>query len=37
MLAPDNIAFSDRPKYEKYPNAWKFNLPFLITQIKTEQ
>lgn len=37
MLAPDNIAFSDRPKYEKYPNAWKFSLPFLVTQIQTEK
>jgi len=33
MLAHDNIAFSDRPKYEKYPNSWKLNLPFLATKI----
>ena len=37
VLACDNIAFSDRPKYEKYPNAWKFSLPFLVTQIQTEK
>ncbi len=37
VLAADNIAFSDRPKYEKYPNAWKFSLPFLVTQIQTEE
>jgi hypothetical protein len=37
LLAADNIAFSDRPKYEKYPNAWKFSLPLLATQIQTEK
>lgn len=37
FLSSDNIAFSDRPKYEKYPNAWRFSLPFLVTQIETEQ
>lgn len=33
----DHISFSDRPKYERYPYAWKLNLPFLITEIKTEK
>ncbi len=33
----DHISFSDRPKYERYPHAWKLNLPFLITRITTEK
>lgn len=37
FLASDHIGFSDRPKYEKYPQAWKFNLPLLITQVQTEK
>jgi len=33
----DHISFSDRPKYERYPYAWKLNLPFLVTQVATEK
>lgn len=37
ILPHDYISFSDRPKYERYPYAWKWNLPFLITQVQTEE
>lgn len=37
ILPHDYISFSDKPKYERYPYAWKFNLPFLVTQIQTEK
>ena len=33
----DDIIFSDRPKYERYPYAWKLNLPFLSTTVATEK
>lgn len=33
----DHVSFSDKPKYERYPYAWKWSLPFLVTQIETEQ
>lgn len=37
-ILPDNhITFSDKPKYERYPHAWKINLPFLVTQVQTEK
>jgi hypothetical protein len=32
----DHIVFSDKPKYERYPYAWKLNMPLLITEIHTE-
>ncbi len=33
----DHISFSDKPKYERYPYAWKLNLPFLVTHVQTEK
>lgn len=37
-IVPNNsISFSDKPKYERYPHAWKWSLPFLVTKIQTEQ
>lgn len=33
----DHISFSDLPKYERYPYAWKLNLPFLVTHIDTDK
>ncbi len=36
VLPHDYISFSDKPKYERYPYAWKWSLPFLVTQIHTE-
>lgn len=33
----DHICFADIPKYERYPYAWKLNMPFLITQLQTEE
>lgn len=36
ILAHDNILFSGRPKYERYPISWRLNLPFLITNIQTD-
>lgn len=32
----DHVVFSDKPRYERYPHAWKLNMPFLITEIHTE-
>lgn len=37
ILPHDYISFSDKPKYERYPYAWKWSLPFLVTNIQTEQ
>ena len=37
ILPHNHIVFSDKPKYERYPHAWKLSLPFLITKIQTEQ
>jgi len=37
IVPNDHVSFSDKPKYERYPYAWKWSLPFLITQIQTEQ
>lgn len=33
----DHICFMDIPKYERYPHAWKLNLPLLITEVETEK
>jgi hypothetical protein len=37
ILPNSHITFSDKPKYERYPYAWKFNFPFLITEVETEK
>lgn len=37
IVPNDSISFSDKPKYERYPYAWKWSLPFLVTQVQTEQ
>lgn len=36
IVPNDSISFSDKPKYERYPYAWKWSLPFLVTQVQTE-
>lgn len=30
----DHVVFSDKPKYERYPHAWKWLFPLLVTRIK---
>lgn len=37
IVPNDSISFSDKPKYERYPYAWKWSLPFLVTQVQTER
>lgn len=37
ILPHDYISFSDKPKYERYPYAWKWSLPFLVTKVQTEK
>lgn len=36
IVPNDSISFSDKPKYERYPHAWKWSFPFLVTQVQTE-
>lgn len=35
IVPNDSISFSDKPKYERYPHAWKWSFPFLVTQVQT--
>lgn len=37
VWAHDHLVFSDKPKYERYPYAWKWLFPFLVTHVQTEQ
>lgn len=37
VWAHDHVVFSDKPKYERYPYAWKWLFPVLITKVQTEQ
>lgn len=37
IVPNDSISFSDKPKYERYPYAWKWSLPFLVTKVQTER
>lgn len=37
VWAYDHLVFSDKPKYERYPYAWKWLFPFLVTHVQTEQ
>ena len=36
-VSEDYPLFTDRPKYERYPYAWKLPMPFLSTSIETEE